>query len=273
MGTKYSKEKNMSKIILLVLRTICIIVIIVCLVYIFMWYMENRKNSNMLKNVKDSSILNTNTIQIEVSDNTNSEISQNTEQKKYVEIPVYELDFNKLLSINNSTVGWITVSNTSIDYPVAQAGDNVFYLNHSFDNSKNTAGWIFADYRNRFDGTDKNIIIYGHNRMDTSMFATLKNTQKDWWYNNNNNKYITFVTPTGTSVYEIFSAYTTPMESYYITTDFRDDADYFNFLQTLKNRSVHDFGVQLDSSDRILTLSTCDASGRSRVVVHAKKIN
>lgn len=271
MKRKHSKEKEKSalSVILLVLRIICILVIIGCLVYIFMWFMENKKNSDMLKNVKDSSILDTKTIQISVDDSSNSTENDN----QTIEIPVYELDFDKLLSINNCTVGWITVPNTSIDYPVAQAKDNSFYLNHSFDTSRNTAGWIFADYRNKFDGTDKNIIIYGHNRMDTSMFATLKNTQKDWWYNNTNNKYITYTTPTGVIVYEVFSAYTIPMESYYLTTDFSNDSKYLEFLNTLKNRSVHDFGVSLNSSDKILTLSTCDASGRSRVVVHAKRIN
>ena len=271
MERKHAKEKNTLSIILLLLRIICIIVIIFCLIYIFMWYMENRKNADMLKNVKESSILDTKTIQISVD---SSEIYDgDSEIPNTIEIPVYELDFDKLLSINNSTVGWINVPNTSIDYPVAQAKDNGFYLNHSFDNSKNTAGWIFADYRNKFDGTDKNIIIYGHNRMDTSMFATLKNTQKDWWYNNKNNKYITYTTPNGVIVYEVFSAYTIPMESYYLTTEFSSDSSYLEFLNTLKNRSVHDFGVSLDSSDRILTLSTCDASGKSRVVIHAKKIN
>ncbi len=272
MERKHSKEKNTLNIILLILRIICIIVIIFCLIYIFMWYMENKKSADMLKNVKESSIIDTKTIQISVdsSDETNENVETSNNK---IEIPVYELDFNKLLSINNSTVGWITVPNTSIDYPVAQAKDNGFYLNHSFDNSKNTAGWIFADYRNKFDETDKNIVIYGHNRMDTSMFATLKNTQKDWWYNNKNNKYITFTTPNGVIVYEVFSAYTIPMESYYLTTEFSSDSSYLEFLNTLKNRSVHDFGVSLNSSDKILTLSTCDASGRSRVVVHAKRIN
>lgn len=271
MRKKHAKEKTLVNSILLFLRIVCIVVIIICLTYIFMWYMENRKNANILKDIKDSSILDTTTIQVQIEDNTSTD--DNVEPQKIIEIPVYELDFNKLLSINKSTVGWITVPNTSIDYPVAQAADNAFYLNHSFDTSKNTAGWIFADYRNKFDGTDKNIIIYGHNRMDTSMFATLKNTQKSNWYNNQNNKYITLTTPDGTIVYEVFSVYTIPMENYYISTDFANDTDYLDFLNTIKNRSIHDFGVNLNSSDKILTLSTCDASGKSRVVLHAKKIN
>lgn len=267
MAKKHAKDNSSLHTFLSIIRIICIVVIIICLIYIFQWYMENRKNANMLKNIKDESIIDTKTISVLLENNNDSD----SENKNIVEIPVYELDFNKLLSINSSTVGWITVPNTSIDYPVAQGQNNSFYLNHSFDNSSNTAGWIFADYRNKFDGTDKNIIIYGHNRMDSSMFATLKNTHKSSWYDNN--KYITLTTPNGTIVYEVFSLYTIPMENYYLTTDFSNDTDYLNFLNTIKSRSIHDFGINLKSTDKILTLSTCDSSGKSRVILHAKQIN
>ena len=198
MKENNSKDKKIGYKIILIIRIILILVIICCSIYIFMWYMENRKNANMLSKLTESSVIETISIDVPIYDD-------NGVQQKTVEIPAYELNFDKLFSVNDSTVGWISVPNTSIDYPVSQAKDNSFYLNHSFDKSKNTAGWIFADYRNKFDGNDKNIIIYGHNRMDASMFATLKNTQKSDWYNNENNKYITFTTLDGTHVYEVFS--------------------------------------------------------------------
>lgn len=266
MEKNNANDKGILNIILLLIRIICIIVIIVCLVYIVRWHIENKKNANMLSELTDNSVKDTITIQLPPSAN------ENNNEEEPVKIQVYELDFDKLFSVNGNTVGWITVPGTSINYPVAQAPDNSFYLNHSFDKSKNTAGWIFADYRNKFDGADKNIIIYGHNRVDTSMFATLKNTQKANWYNNSNNKYISFVTPSGTQVYETFSVYTIQMESYYLQTDFNSDIEYLNFLNTLKSRSVHDFGTKLSADDKIITLSTCDSTGKSRVILHAKKI-
>ncbi len=262
------KKRKAINAILILLRTISIITIIICLIYIGHWYLENKKSANMLKEITDASIIDTKTIEIPVTEESSEE-----EQPKTIQIQTYELDFDKLFAVNKATIGWIYVPNTSINYPVAQASNNDFYLSHSFDNSKNTAGWIFADYRNKFDGTDKNIIIYGHNRVDTSMFATLKNTQKSYWYNNKNNKYITFTTPNGVDIYEVFSVYTIKMETYYLSTDFYDDDDFQNFLNTIKNRSIHNFGTSVNSSDSILTLSTCDATGKSRVVLHAKKIN
>ena len=86
------------------------------------------------------------------------------------------------------------------------------------------------------------------------------------------NGYITYNTPNGTNVYEIFSVYTIKSESYYITTYFKNDDSYLQFLNTLKARSIHDFNVPLDDTSSILTLSTCDSSGKSRVIVHAKKV-
>lgn len=264
---KKTKDDKKFKTFLLVFRIILIIIIIYCLIYIFLWYLENKKNSEILNNITNASVVDTIVVELPID----SADDEETETEP-VQITAYELDFDKLIPINNSTVGWLTVPNTSINYPVVQAEDNSFYLTHSFDKTRNNAGWIFADYRNKFDGSDKNIIIYGHNRMDSSMFATLSTTQKSYWYNNSNNKYITFTTPTAIHVYEVFSCYTVKMESYYIQTEFENDDSYLEFLNTLKSRSVHDFSVPLDSTDSILTLSTCDATGKSRVVVHAKKI-
>ena len=258
-NSKEKKNKNIYKVIFII-RIILIAVVIYCLIHIALWFTENKKNAEILAEITDSSIIDTTTIQIPVNENVLDEVTTHT------------LNFDNLFSTNDSTVGWLTVPNTTIDYPVVKAQDNSFYLNHSFDKSQNSAGWVFADYRNKFDNTDKNIIIYGHNRKDSSMFATLSNTQSSEWYNNTDNKYITFITPETTHIYEVFSTYTIKAEEYYLTTVFDDDETFLSFLNTLKSRSIHDFGVSLSAEDQILTLSTCDATGRSRVIVHAKKI-
>ena len=263
-----TENKRKYEIILLLLRIISIIVIIGCLIYIGLWYIENRKNANMIKDLSDSSIIETVYVDVPAAS-----IDENgNEETEVTKVAVYELNFDKLFSINDSTVGWINVPNTTIDYPVTKHSDNAFYLNHSFGKSRNSAGWIFADYRNKFDGTDKNIIIYGHNRMDASMFATLKDTQTPNWYNNSANRYITFVTPSATHIYEVFSVYTIKSETFYLTTDFADGESFLDFANTLKKRSIHDFGVPLSETDSTTTLSTCDATGRSRVILHAKQI-
>lgn len=169
--------------------------------------------------------------------------------------------------------GWLTVKSTKINYPVVKYKDNDFYLTHSFDKSYNSAGWIFANYINRFDGTDKNISIFGHNRRDGSMFCTLKDTIKKEWYTNPENYYITFETKDGVEIYKVFSNYQIEAESYYLTSDFTDDEEYRTFLNTIKSRSVYDYGTNVDVGDSIITLSTCANDNTYRVVLHAVKIN
>ena len=153
-----------------------------------------------------------------------------------------------------------------------KTSNNNFYLNHSFDKSKNSRGWIFADYKNKFDNTDKNIVIYGHNMRDESMFGSLKNILNEEWYNNAENKNITFLTEKENYIYKVFSIYKIESEDYYIKTNFKNDEDYEKFLNTIKNRSIKNFDINLNINDKIITLSTCANNNKYRIVLHAKKL-
>lgn len=183
-----------------------------------------------------------------------------------------KINFDELKKINSSCFAWIIVNGTNISYPIVQYTNNEYYLSHLFDNSSNSSGWIYADYRNTCDGYDKNLIIYGHNRVDKSMFGTLKSTLNDSWYNNSENLTINLYTPYGLEQYRVFSVYTIKAETYYLTTSFLSDTVYETFLNELKNRSIHNFNVDITSKDKILTLSTCSSNDAYRVVLHAKKV-
>ena len=127
------------------------------------------------------------------------------------------------------------------------------------------------DYKNKVDGTDKNIVIYAHNRKDGSMFGTLKNVLTEEWQKDTKNLIISFITGTEKQEYQVFSVYTIENEEYYITTNFKNDTEYQNFVSEIKSRSIIDFGVDIKSDDQVLTLSTCADNNKYRVVLHAKK--
>ena len=175
-----------------------------------------------------------------------------------------------LRKTNPDVVAWVKVNNMQIEYPVVQAKDNDYYLTRNIKREYNGAGWIFADYRNSLDGTDKNIVLYGHNRKDGSMFGDLKDSQTPEWNENEDNQYIVYITPDEKCNYEVFSVYNVGEEDYYITTKFRG-GEFERFINKLKSRSVCDFGVEVSEDDSILTLSTC-AGPDYRTVLHAKKV-
>lgn len=180
----------------------------------------------------------------------------------------YSQIFEELLKKNTDTVGYLSVNNTKINYPVVQASTNSYYLNRDFNKRKNSMGWIFMDYRNDAKDLDKNTIIYGHNIKQGIMFGTLKYALNSSWYKKESNQVITFNTPTKNMKWRIFSIYRIPATEDYLKTEFESDEEYMEFLNMLKNRSIYNFNVELNESSKILTLSTC-FSHTTRHVVHA----
>ena len=238
-----------------VLTIVSVILLTYSLVKIGIWIKENSESKAIEADYIEQAF-----IVADSSYNEENEENQTAEE-------TLKLDMEFLKSKNDSTRGWIKVNGTNINYPIVQADNNDYYLTHSFYKTYSGVGWVFADYRNKFDGKDKNIIIYGHNRRDGTMFGTLKNILKEDWYNNNSS--ITYFDEKGSRECKIFAVYRIPKEDYYITTSFSDDESYEDFLKTLKARSLKDFGIEVTKDNKIITLSTCANDNRYRVVLHA----
>lgn len=191
---------------------------------------------------------------------------------KYLNTPLSSVDFTELLKENKDTVGWLIVNNTNINYPVVQTKDNDYYLKHAFDKSKNSAGWVFADFRDDFENLSQNTVIYGHGRKDKVMFGSLNDSLNAKWYTNEDNQIIQLSTIKYNTMWQIFSIYKIQAESYYISTDFTSDSSFETFINTMKERSIYDFNVDVTKTDKLLTLSTCFDNKGIRTVVQAKLV-
>ena len=247
------KNKKYKKAILnLILYIILLSILIYSGIKIFKWYKDKTNNNKIAEQIKSTVIVK----------------EKNEDENK----DEYTVDFNKLKEQNNETIAWLKVNNTNVEYPVVKGTNNSFYLNHSFDKSSNSAGWIFADCRNKFDNTDKNIVIYGHNMRDGSMFGSMLNILNSKWYENEENTNITLYTENEKSIYKVFSVYKIENEDYYIKTEFKNGNEFEGFIKNLKKRSIKDFNVNVSKDDNILTLSTCANNNKYRVVLHAKKV-
>ncbi|MFR5985414.1 MAG: class B sortase [Bacilli bacterium] len=265
------KKKKNTTWIFVILCSIFISIIVFCLIKIFIWGKDNKDTSKVINDI-------TNAVNVTLrDDDDNTELVNDTNEEEtsdywyYIKFPLIDVDITELKEKNSDTVGWINVNNTNINYPFVQTKDNSYYLNHSFDKKYNEAGWVFLDYRNNNDLNNKNTILYAHSRLDKTMFGSLSKVLKSSWYNNKDNHIIRLSTDTENTLWQIFSVYKIPEESYYITTNFNSNKEYTKFLNTIKQRSIHNFNTNLDANDKILTLSTC-YSDTERTVVHAKLI-
>ncbi len=248
-----------------------IITLIISLIQIFKWKKDSENTHSQIDELEEI----TNITEVEDHEETEiieqEEIDEDNPYWDYIKMNLIDVDFSKLKEINKETVGWIQVQGTNINYPFVQTKDNKYYLTHSFDKSKNEAGWVFLDYRNDLSSLNKNTIIYAHGRIDQVMFGTLKNILNTKWIENTDNYIIKLSTEYENTLWQIFSAYHIPTTSDYLQTNFQSSEEFLTFANTLLQRSAHDFQTTIKDTDHILTLSTC-YNNKEKMVLHAKLI-
>lgn len=272
MKRRKKTRLRLKKWVWMVFFVIFLFVLIFFAVKVFIWKDEAKKSEDLAKEV--SEIANVETVE-ETDENTevvNPPEDEESDYWRYIKMDMINADFNELKKINKDTVAWVKLNGTNINYPVVQTNNNDYYLSHAFDGSYNKAGWVYADYRNNLNTLDKNTIIYGHGRVDKTMFGSLKNIMYNDWYNNKDNHVVKLSTPKENTLWQVFSVYKIKAESYYITTKFASDDEFNKFLTTLKERSKFKFNTNVSTNDKILTLSTCLDSYGTRIVLHAKLI-
>lgn len=157
---------------------------------------------------------------------------------------------------NTDIKGIISIENEDdFVYPVAQTSDNEYYLTHTYDETYDSLGAIYADYRVNLDTSDK-VLIYGHSSTKRDVhFNKLEKYYDEEYYQSH--KYITLETETNTYQYEIFSVYVETFDFTYMNIMFDTKNDWYRHILGLQNKSIYNTNVKLSSDDDILILQTC----------------
>ena len=262
---KKRKKLNVKNLCLLIFFLVMLIVFLFSLIKVIMWIIDNNNTNDIIKKVANTYEIN--------EKNYDNEVIINENEKDiyfdYMNLKFIDVDINKLKTFNPDTIGFIKVMGTNINYPFVQTIDNDYYLNRSYDKTYNNAGWIFLDYRNN-EFNDKNTIIYGHGRINGTMFGSLKDTLKSSWQNNKDNYIIKISTEKENSIWQIFSVYKIATTNDYLQTTFSDN-EFESFISLIKGRSSYNFETNVTNEDKVLTLSTC-YNDNDKMVVHAKLI-
>lgn len=179
---------------------------------------------------------------------------------------------------NSDMVGWIQIEGTSIDYPVMQTpADPNYYLKHDFEKNYTDYGCPFMQADCDALAPSDNLIIYGHNMKDGSMFADLaKYGSKDF---RQSHKTVWFDTALGSCAYEIFAVIHTTVQAddadafpFYRFVDAVAPEDFADYVSACKVRALYDTGISAEYGDKLLTLSTCDnITDDGRLLVIAKQ--
>ena len=235
------KKLNFLQILIIFILSI---IFIYSVFVIIRWYLSNNNTKKLQSNIIDDVV---------TTDNNNIANGDTN------------IDFKKLKAINNETIGWILIKNTNINYPIVKTSDNEKYLTTSFDGKYNSCGWIFMDYRNSGDFNDINTIVYGHNLTTGLMFYDL---QKIYNGSLGNNITVNIFTEENIFTYNVISCYQIdPKDN--ISTPYLTHESFSDFKNNVLNMSKISFNTYIPFEDKLLTLLTCDTTGKKRIVVHA----
>lgn len=203
--------------------------------------------------------------------------AQDVQQKTASQSSVQPTSRNLYLE-NSDMIGWIQIEGTSIDYPVMQTpADPNYYLKHDFEKNYTDYGCPFMQADCDALAPSDNLIIYGHNMKDGSMFADLaKYGSKDFWQSH---KTVWFDTELGSSAYEIFAVIHTTVQAddadafpFYRFVDAASPEEFADYVSACKAQALYDTGISAQYGDKLLTLSTCDnITDNGRLLVIAKQ--
>ena len=218
------------------------------LIYIFMGYEKSNKLYAELNN-------------------ENLEYKDTTDWKNMIDV-----DFSNLTKINSDVAGWIYVEGTDISYPIMYSGDDETYLRTTINKEHATAGSIFLEGYNLPDFSDSHSIVYGHNMRNLSMFGSLKLYKENEDYYDSH-RYFQIITPKAKMRFEIFSYFDTEPASWVYTVPYYDNQEFSDYINELLSHSYIKLdNYDIDSSDKVVTLSTCSGS-EMRFTIHGKLVD
>lgn len=260
-------RKNIIKITRLRLLQIFIIVIFATGVsYIFTFlisgYTQIKKSKKLLENTE---------INKELVINKEDLLINKTERMLQIE---------KLKKKNEDVIGWIEIEGTNINYPVMQTIDNEYYMTHNFEKEYSKLGSIFLDKDCDWKKPSTNLLIYGHNNKNRSMFQNLMNYKTENYYKEHPN--IRLTTLNKDAEYEIIAAFYSKVYKkeennvfrYYYFINANNEAEFNYYVNECKKKSIYDTGKTARYGEQILTLSTCSyhtKDGRFALVAREKK--
>ncbi len=174
-------------------------------------------------------------------------------------------DLIKAYSVNNDVVGWLHIPGTNVNTPIVQAKDNNYYLRYNFYGTNTKYGTAYIDYRCKKNTLSTNTVIYSHNMPSGTHFYEVHRYEDIEWYKKHPT--ITYTTLNGTYTFLVYTAF-------YATGNVKNNGGYFfnyiypnmgpismaGYIEQVKQRAIYTTPVDLKSSDKIITLSTCTHS-------------
>lgn len=248
-----------KKTIINILMIICLLIAIGSGGYLVYYYYTSSRTEKAFDDLRDM---------IVETEQDNFVASDDEYMPEMVEVDGVSIQkkFEKLYRTNKDFIGWITIPDTLVDYPVmytpydSEKGE--FYIHRDFEKNYSAAGLPFVDRNCMIENPTDNLILYGHNMNAGTMFHDIIRYEDEEFYKTH--KTFTFDTIYGDGTYEVVAAFygqILPEDSagfkYYEFVNAGSEDEFLHFIENVKRLSVIDTGVDVEYGDKLITLSTC----------------
>ena len=182
--------------------------------------------------------------------------------------------YEALYRENNDLVGWIKIDGTNINYPVVQSKDAPnFYLKHDFEKNYTDYGCPYAQQNCDVQAPSDNVVLYGHNMKDGTMFCDLTNYKSEsFWAQHRTIQFDTLTQKNEYTVIAAFKGEAAELFAYNAFVDAATPEEFDAYVAAVKELALYDTGISAAYGDKLITLSTCEYSFENgRMVVVAKR--
>lgn len=272
------KTKHNSKHLLAILCFLLSAVVVFCGVQIWQEYSSRQKDIDTFSELAELAEIKEPDEPKETAepktdgDGDIGETDTDTLEEHEAPTPTPRHDIPLLISQNSECIGWISIDNTAVDYPVMHTPEwPQKYLRLNFYQQYSDSGVPFLDYRCTLDSD--NLIIFGHNMRNGTMFSSLKEYLNEGHLSSNST--ILLETEDGAHEFTIFAvACVDKLDSWYSFINAESEDDFNEAVQRIIRNAYYTNGDAPEYGDRLLTLSTCYGSTRSsRLIIIAKEEN
>ncbi len=252
------KNKKIRRIII---ALILLIITVVCVIIFGGKYFEEHKEQKAYDSLAE-----------DMNGASNEKTDENEKTERMIKL-------EELHNQYEDVVGWLEVPGTKMSYPIVQADDNDYYLDHTYKKEYSARGSIFLDKDVDFDRPSDNFLIYGHRNVNGAMFEELLQYEKESFYNEH--KTLNFTTLKDDGEYEIIAAFRSRVYykseknvfRYYYFVNASNEAEFNNYVANAKRDSMYNIEPTAKYGDQLLTLSTCayhTENGRFAIVARKK---
>ena len=268
------KKESKRKVIYFLIYTILTILITLSIIYIINIFLD-KKQAIQESKLLDKIEINENQVNETITEEIVNESTQENIEETINQENERILKVQKLQEENPDIVGWLEIEGTSINYPVLQGDDNEYYMAHNYKKQKSKNGSIFLTKDYDWSIPSSNLLIYGHNLSNGTMFQELLKYEKEDFYKKH--PIIRFTTNNEDAEYEIISAFKSRVYykseknvfRYYFFLNSESEEEYNQFVKNAKNASLYPIDTTANYGDQLITLSTCSyyvEDGRFAVV-------